>query len=683
MLNELKELSRSLHEAKIFPPDWHPYFKTSSNNSRTYKIFLGSEGHIIDVVKITAEENYNPIKKWESNNGFSFPAFNISSLLRPNNAEDSKIISDYKKSKGKEGNIWAENLEKLINNSFSIWNGIEVNRINNCLKKVSDDVLNQLKDIPMQFKSIAKLCDRAKISSAEIFQTDLITIAVRQINKGNYDVLDILFATSEKDNKKIQIICDLNDWQEFADYPPNHYEVQLWMNRQFIIYSQLEREEKTDSQTKKDVFGESYSQADKKFPSVKLPVSNFTVILRTMFKDNPCQKRYGMIESESFPVGYKVKMELKSALEWLADRERKDKTWSDITGKMDKPTILFAYPTKKLKEAPELAGLIGGEEDLTNHTEASFATVAERVIETLKGISHKSYENEVRIFVLAKMDKARTKVLVNRHYTTEHTIKSAKEWQNGCLNIPNIKIRKFENENLIFKECLIPFPTEAIWCLNTAWIRKGKYPKKIHDISINDALDLLLTKSNEAKELYLRALYAIVRNCTPLLLAVKQENACGKVFPIDKRYEKQVLLLPSILGLLLYKNGIFKGGFMNSPAYLIGRFLSLADDLHLRYCYNVRKGSIPPQLVGNALMSTALETPEKALSILSQRILPYQAWAKTLYGDEKDVGLIKSFLGKIGSVSNQIKEFQIPTECSDTDKAQMLLGYLAWSERSE
>ncbi len=122
---------------------------------------------------------------------------------------------------------------------------------------------------------------------------------------------------------------------------------------------------------------------------------------------------------------------------------------------------------------------------------------------------------------------------------------------------------------------------------------------------------------------------------------------------------------------------------MNSVAYLVGRFLSLADDLHLKYCQHVRKGSIPPQLVGNALMPTALETPEKALSMLSQRILPYQAWAKTLHGDEQDVGLVKSFLGKIGDITNKLKECQIPPACSDTDKAQMPLGYLAWSEKSE
>lgn len=121
---------------------------------------------------------------------------------------------------------------------------------------------------------------------------------------------------------------------------------------------------------------------------------------------------------------------------------------------------------------------------------------------------------------------------------------------------------------------------------------------------------------------------------------------------------------------------------MNSSAYLVGRLLSLVDDLHLKYCQHVRKGSIPPQLVGNALMSTALEMPEKALSMLSQRIPPYQAWAKTLSDSEQDVGLVKYFLKQIGEVSNQLKEAGLSPTCSDTDKAQMLLGYLARSENN-
>ena len=116
---------------------------------------------------------------------------------------------------------------------------------------------------------------------------------------------------------------------------------------------------------------------------------------------------------------------------------------------------------------------------------------------------------------------------------------------------------------------------------------------------------------------------------------------------------------------------------MDSPPFLIGRLLSFCDQLHERYCQKVRDGSIPPQLVGNALMPTALETPQKALAILSNRILPYQAWVKTVKGE--DAGLPRYFLAEIGKLSASLSSQRLPDRCNDSDKAEMLLGYLAFS----
>ena len=89
---------------------------------------------------------------------------------------------------------------------------------------------------------------------------------------------------------------------------------------------------------------------------------------------------------------------------------------------------------------------------------------------------------------------------------------------------------------------------------------------------------------------------------------------------------------------------------MKGPPFGVGRLLSIADQLHVQYCRGVRKGQIPPQLVGNALMGTALEQPTKALAMLSQRILPYQAWAQTVQGGD-EVRLTKYFLGELGRIS--------------------------------
>ena len=57
---------------------------------------------------------------------------------------------------------------------------------------------------------------------------------------------------------------------------------------------------------------------------------------------------------------------------------------------------------------------------------------------------------------------------------------------------------------------------------------------------------------------------------------------------------------------------------MTGHVYLVGRLLALADTLHREYCIHVRggEGSIPPQLIGNALMPVAAISPEAAVERL-------------------------------------------------------------------
>lgn len=163
------------------------------------------------------------------------------------------------------------------------------------------------------------------------------------------------------------------------------------------------------------------------------------------------------------------------------------------------------------------------------------------------------------------------------------------------------------------------------------------------------------------------------------MLALGQAQQQGLVHPMGKKYGKQALLLPSIFGLLLAKLGRLKGDYMKGPPFLVGRLLSLVDQLHLQYCQGVRKGQVPPQLAGNALMTTAMETPERALTLLWQRIKPYYSWAQTVQGGD-EVRLAKYLLGEFGKVSAAITGVEIPPKCSDAQKVEMLLGYLSRSE---
>lgn len=687
MLNELRDLVRCLEKTGVEQlGDLHPNFKPCPRSSKSLWVYVGVNGQIKDAELVPDDIDVTSIRKWEKSAGCSFPSFNLPPLLKITNEEASGLAKTFKRGLGQNKPVDREVVNRILFNSNTLWEYKDKVRINNCLSRAVSEIEDQFGDVPSECMALQIVCQRTKTISADSLHKQLADVLAKKIlasgSKTASDMFDMLSFYAGDKPKNFQVIFELDHTDLSVlglEYPAYHRTVQNWMNSQFLIHSKTQLKDTTEL----DAFGENAAGKKDKFPPVRLPVLG-DVILRAMSSESPCQKRYGMIDSESFPAGDSIRKGMKSALEWLAASERKSKTWANLASKMEKPTILFAYPSE-LQSVPELAGMLGVGDEATNG-EASFAAIAERVTKTLLGMSEGKPDIDVHIFALTKVDKARTKVIVSKRFTADHMIEAAERWQNGCRNIPSIKIKQFganKGDKTLWAASLIPFPGEVLWCLNTAWLRQGTYVEVVHGFSLGDVLGLLLDDGVEIRRLATRAIDAVVRNSVGLLLAIGQENIKNNVFKLNKNYAKQALLLPSILGLLLNKIGFDKGGIMESPAFLIGKFLSFADELHLKYCEQVRKGSIPPQLVGNALMPTALETPVKALSMLSQRILPYQAWAKTLKGAGKDVGLIKYFLHQFGDVSNQLDNIQIPQNCTESDKAQMLLGYLARKEKSE
>lgn len=190
--------------------------------------------------------------------------------------------------------------------------------------------------------------------------------------------------------------------------------------------------------------------------------------------------------------------------------------------------------------------------------------------------------------------------------------------------------------------------------------------KQYRDAKVNGAHALRMTSN--------RLLEWTIKNSIGLLLATGQANARGRVHAVAKNLQKHQLILPSLLGLLLWKLGIQRETYMKTGAFWVGRMLSVADQLHLQYCSEVRKKEVPPQLIGNAMMSVALANPENAISLLAERIKPYLAWAQTVQSGNK-VGLTKYFLKQLSEISSELSDLDIPTRCTDSDRATTLLGY--------
>lgn len=125
---------------------------------------------------------------------------------------------------------------------------------------------------------------------------------------------------------------------------------------------------------------------------------------------------------------------------------------------------------------------------------------------------------------------------------------------------------------------------------------------------------------------------------------------------------------------------------MNDLPYAVGKILKIADELHALYCDVVRKtsgekGSLPPQLIGNALLVSALSRPAQAIAMLAERIRPYLAWAQTNRSEK--AGLSRYYLKEFASIEKVLRGHPWPPRLSDEEKTQLFLGYLSAPEKNE
>lgn len=689
MLNELYDLAQCLKAVDVSIASWHKDFKPCPKGTATFFVLLNSLSQVAELEPVKDRERLASLRKWEVAAGTSFPAFNVLPLYEPNGVEGKKSAVELRKaitskSPPKPDEI-KQRLALLVAASASLWVKKEPARITKCLTTLANEIGQALGVPPEDFRSMSELIGRSGKLTAENLQTQLASKLVEKIVESPSlaaDWFDVLFFHSGKSAKKWSLIAELSDRSQFS-YPANHERVQDWMNSRFRAADEPTELTKSDSQNEQaDSFAQPAIRLDESFPSVRLPVLG-NVILRSMSSESPCQRRYGFADSQSCRVGQVSRQDMKNAIEWIAHLDRREKTWCDVSTLNSVSGVLFAYPSQLPAVAPELAGLIVGLAADSDPDAAKFEACSTRVTTSLTKLSHKAPTTEVRVFVLTKPDGFRTKVSSSGRYTVDRMLTSANEWTACCRNVPPVLIRQFgpnKGDKPIWSEPIIPYPAEVVSCLNTAWERAGTHADQVPGFGIGDGLGLLLEDGVVLNAIATRTIRTLITNSLSLVLALGQATRQGIVHPMGKKYGKQAILLPSIFGLLLAKLGRLKGDFMKGPPFLVGRLLSLADQLHLQYCQGVRKGQVPPQLVGNALMATALEQPTKAVAMLSQRILPYQAWARTVHGGD-EVRLAKYFLGELGRVSANLKDIELPPICGDAEKAEMLLGYLARSDK--
>jgi hypothetical protein len=443
-----------------------------------------------------------------------------------------------------------------------------------------------------------------------------------------------------------------------------------------------------------DAFGEWAvpAELDDKLPEVKLPGAVAVTKLRSMNAESRCQTRYGFIDAESFPVGKTIRKNAKIALTWISSPDREGQTWA-IAGKEE---LVFAYPKRMPQTAPRLARLFGND---PKQQEARFEQYAVAALQGLKTLSAgPASDAEIEIFAIKKADKARRKIVFYRNYSVGQLETAVSKWLEGANNIPEIRLLKWpptpkgqkaqKGTRPIPMEFHAPLPLASIGLAYTMWSQDGAAnwsppfrSALLYDkIPVFDGLELFLGDAL-ATGLAEQLLAFLLRGSASLCAACGNVGHARGVVSHSGVVAHLETAIP-LFGILLEKLNRKKETYMENAPYLIGKFLNLADGLHAVWCRNVKgKDPLPPQLLGSSFFASFQLNPVQAFGNMGLRVKPYLDWAKT--NSTPDAKLSRWFLGELGRVCNTIQQAGLPARLSDADKAEMLLGYLSWTGKTD
>lgn len=688
MLNELYKLKTSLEKCGIMTPQIHPSIQ-NAGKKEGLKLYIDDNG----ISSLEYVDNKTMGIHWKISKDLqhSFPVFKLDTPIYKTKLSSERLreISDNNdvlKIKGvidnsefaydhvftKEGKKTVKKWDALNGRIYGYpKNILDIVLKNNCPK---DSIPNVLITYLMNWHDKNPASDKWFLKQL----TDIILTSLKEGKLNQWGIAEIIFFGAwDKKNKQYQE-GDISLVLEIADYMQRGHQMSDGKTKDEINDVLLKMADCNIGDKKKDAYGCMQEIETNPFPNPNLPVLGVTSIF-SMFEEAQCHWRYKRIGSSIFPVGKNLLTELNSALLYIVDRKRQEKTWQKVpSGKSKQVDLLISYLEEKPDDDIGIAGLFS---DTTEDEEAevSFEESSSAVFKALEGRGAKIPEH-VQLLVISKVDPGRKQVLLNARYDTAQIVVRGRDWNTGSKNHPVIYL--YEDNEQVFPQSLSPAKFMRIF--HSQWIRQGLDSHDVIGVPLRDVYDVFLGDDNMAKKTAEKMLYMIIQRNSALLLGI-----CGALWAENwkeyKKYtdeaKKSFLKVISAVSILLWKLKIGKEEYMTQAPFYVGRMLALSDTLHREYCKVVRKSDIPPQLIGNSLMTTALDNPEKGLARLSERLPIYQAWAQKAQGD--DAGLAKWALSELGEVSSQLKELPLPKTAGDAEKAQILLGYLARTKSND
>jgi hypothetical protein len=423
--------------------------------------------------------------------------------------------------------------------------------------------------------------------------------------------------------------------------------------------------------------GQLDSPIGDKMPNPNLPILGPTYLM-SMNKDIGCQTRYGRTSTDIFAVGKNTVQGLNDAIRFMTDAARRDRTWTGVpNGFKDQGDLLITY----LEEEPESdLSIVELFADPTSASE--MATYEARTAEIHAALERRKGSTPdplIRVIALSQIDKGRKQIVFSGCYAASAIYEGRDRWLAGAQNIPTIRlpfpIGKGKRAEL--RSTFAPSPAQVMFSFKRQWLRAGQSNQAVPGVDLGRIYGLMLEPDATKQAGWLLDRYLGLTD--PLLAGIARMLRGGATLPEFARNEALIIL--AVYGILLFRQDRTKEKYMQSRDYLLGQFLQLSDTLHKFYCKYQRNDSIPPQLIGNAAIPMAMQSPKRALEVLCLRMRIYLAWADQYKGD--NAGLVIWCRRELGRISALLKDHDLIGRVNSTGKAELLLGYLANTKESE
>lgn len=706
MLNELKTLSDSIRAAGFTGVEWDDKFKEIKVKGSPCCVLALSDGGDIADIRFLPPDQAKILRTWQGgSNGECFPCFNFRPFYVLDEKE-AKTLSSTQKGKAAQELVSAFVSSETPPESVGPFQGDDRNKADaktgKCLGAVAAKFFAATAapgsgDLDLgKFKSV--FARFLPDDVAATFNRKLLAYLRRNVTpdmvaaQGGPGLLSILY--SNKKGADVVVFLDLAD----PDCLPLASERGMRDINARLLAGKASAPG-APRQGIRDAFGVLAAPAEfsPKLPEVKLPGAIALTKLRSMNKESKCQTRYGFIDAESFPVGSEIRKAAKIALSWISSPEREGKTWA-VAGQNE---LVFAYPKAMPPTPPFLARLLGNGFDTAGDEkmrEARFEQYAADALSGLKSLSGKtSPDAEIEVFAISKADKARRKVVFYRNYSVAHLEEAVRIWNEGACNIPPIRLLKWpprkkgepaaKGTRPVPLDFHAPLPIASVRLAYAAWLQDGNEtfePKfrvnmPYDNLPVFDGLELFLGAGMVGG--FAQRMLSLLLQGTGNLCAACGNLARKRSVLSNGRAVTHLETALPLFGILLGKLNRTKETYMEKPPYLIGKFLNLADGLHALWCRNVKANDpLPPQLLGSSFFASFQLNPSQAFGNMGLRMKPYCDWAKT--NRTQDASLARWFLAEIGRVAAAIEAAGIPSRLSDADKAEMLLGYLAFTGKT-